>query len=72
MCRSTATDSTPAFRRQWPRASRAELEVAESLAIHDIPQAGVRTEKLAAMGLSLSIDDFGTRFPAWLRSRVTP
>ena len=39
-----------------------ELEVTESLTMRDIPQAVVKMEQLAAMGLSLSIDDFGTGF----------
>ena len=43
-------------------ASRLELEITESALMHDLDTARAILNKLNAMGLKLSIDDFGTGF----------
>jgi diguanylate cyclase len=39
-----------------------ELEITESVVMHDPPEAIVMIEKLRAMGVEISIDDFGTGY----------
>lgn len=43
-------------------AQRLEIEVTESLLLNDLPATNLVLRKMAAMGVKLSLDDFGTGF----------
>ena len=50
------------LRETGMEAKYLELEVTESVVMHDIPQAIETMQQLQAMGVQLSIDDFGTGY----------
>jgi diguanylate cyclase (GGDEF)-like protein len=50
------------LRESGMKAQYLELEVTESVVMHDIPQAVETMQQLQAMGVQLSIDDFGTGY----------
>jgi len=51
---------------------RLDLEITESLLIHDVPQATKVLDQLRELGISISIDDFGTGYSSLSYLRDLP
>jgi diguanylate cyclase (GGDEF)-like protein len=53
-------------------ADRVVLEVTETFALHDLPQAKHVLEQLHALGVGLALDDFGTGYSSLTHAQALP